>query len=604
MNLRTRELRLDASRADASQRRVPAVISTEFAVERDGFSEVLLHGSENVDLSRAPLPLIESHDGHRLNIGLVENLRLAGGKLRGDIVFGSSNRALELWPDVASGIVRNLSIGYVIVDHEMRGETLVATRWQPFETSLVSIPADPNAGTYRSNHMERNNELPEVDSGERLSRSQRRALNNDDRTLERAMVAERELERVNEIHAIARAYAHRVRRGNAHDIASRAVDQGLTVKQFQEALMAAMATVGPMPTAGSTPDGTNANGDQASGDPAASGRGFSIVRAIAGVIDPRGVDNGYERECSQELSRRIGRQPTGIYMPMGRLGKRVFSVSGAAAMVGEEHLGSEFIDALRARSFVMGLGVRLLTGLTQDVSIPRLATSATSGWIAGDGADGFTPSAPGIDSVTLTPKTVGALTILSRKMVLQGDPDAEQLVRDDFAKLIAGELDRAAINGSGSSNQPTGVINTSGVTTGTYSHLGPAYGDVLSMESSLMLDNADSGKLAYLTEPLLASYMKATPKVTDGSNFVWTAGKERGVGDVNGFPAYATTNVPTDKIILGNWEDLIMGIWGAVDIAVDPNYDFAKGSIGVRVMASVDFAVRNPKSFVVFHRHS
>ena len=78
----TRELQLDASRADPKRRSVPAVISSTYPVPRNGYNEVLLHGRENVDLSRAPLPLIESHDGARLNVGIVENLRLAGDKLR------------------------------------------------------------------------------------------------------------------------------------------------------------------------------------------------------------------------------------------------------------------------------------------------------------------------------------------------------------------------------------------------------------------------------------------------------------------------------------------------------------------------------------------
>ena len=84
--------------------------------------------------------------------------------------------------------------------------------------------------------------------------------------------------------------------------------------------------------------------------------------------------------------------------------------------------------------------------------------------------------------------------------------------------------------------------------------------------------------------------------------FVWNAGREPGVGEVGGLPAYASSNVPLDKIILGNFSDLLMGMWGAIDVSVDPNYDFAKGSIAVRIFASVDFAVRHPQSFVVYGR--
>lgn len=594
MNRHTRTLTFDASRADQNRRTVPAVISSEYPVERSGYTEVLLHGAENVDLSRAPLPLIESHDGHRLNIGLVDNLRVIGGKLRGEIVFGNSPRANELWPDVQAGIVRNLSIGYEITDFRERGTTLEAVRWRPYETSLVSIPADPTAGTYRSLHtmLDHDDGLPAADAGERLSRSQRRAMS----TPTAAELAEKaERDRVSEITAGADALA---KYDGVRDVAAEAIRSGWTMDQFRAK---ALETVTTKPLAsphlferGYMPSGMNRGGS--------SENKYSLARAIRGVIDPRSVDDGYERECSQELARQHGRNPKGFYMPLGRLSERVFSVSGTPSMVGTEHLGSEFIDVLRARSFVMQLGTRLLSGLTQDVSIPRLTSGASSGWIAGDGADGLTPSDPSLDSVTLTPKAVGALTVLSRKMILQGDPDSENMVRNDLASLIAVELDRAAINGSGTSNQPLGVAGVPGILTGTYPLAGPDFASIVAMEGKLASNNADLGSLAYLTAPVLAATLKSTQKASTSSEFIWSAGRDRGTGEMNGFPAFATSNMVADKILFGNWSDLLMGLWGAIDIEVDPYYDFAKGSIAVRVLAYVDFAVRHPKSFVLYSR--
>lgn len=590
MNGFVREMRLDASGANSAARRVPCVISTTHPVQRAGYDEVLLHGSENVDLSRAPLPLIESHDGSRINIGLVENLRLASGKLRGELVLGSSARAVELWPDIEAGIVRSLSIAYLVLEQRVQGDTVEVTRWQPYETSLVSIPADPNAGTYRSMHMEKNTAQPADESGIRTTRSARRAAAADEGANARAIAAERELERVNDILAIGRHFA----RYGGEQIAHDAIAKGSSVDSLRELLLDKVSTK-PLPDA-------SIGGAWSGARDHHRGRQFSIVRAIAAQIDPRGVDAGYERECSQELARQLGRQPEGIFMPIGQPSERALTVAGAPALVGTSHLDGEFIDRLRERSWVMQLAPRVLAGLVGDVSIPRLNTSATSGWIAGDGADGLTPSEQGLDAVTLTPHTVGALTVLSRKMVLQGAPNAEQMVRDDFAKLIATELDWAALNGSGNSNEPRGVLNTVGITTGTYSTTWPSFSKVVEMEGELMQDDADLGSLAYLAHPALAAGLKSTEKASGTAQFVWTAGRERGQGEVNGLPAYATSNMPPDTIVLGNWADLLIGMWGAVDIAVDPYHDFAKGSIAVRVLASVDFGVRHPQSFVRYTR--
>ena len=149
-----RQLDLDSRGMDVEKRTVRAVLSTETPVERGEYSEVLPHTTEVVDLSRAVrgLPLIESHDQHKLNVGLVENVRLEGGSMIGDVRFGKSNRAQEIFADVAGGIVSGVSIRYILGgwDADKRTGTWTAKNWMPFEVSAVSIPADPNAGFLRS----------------------------------------------------------------------------------------------------------------------------------------------------------------------------------------------------------------------------------------------------------------------------------------------------------------------------------------------------------------------------------------------------------------------------------------------------------------------
>lgn len=132
-------------------RTVEASMSSEQPVFRQGLGdEVLVHTPDAVDLSRAPLPLITAHDQRSTPIGIVEGLRVVGGKLRGTLRFGTSQRANELWNDVVAGIVRNLSIGYQILDFVQDGDVFRATSWQPFEVSIVAVPADATVGIGRS----------------------------------------------------------------------------------------------------------------------------------------------------------------------------------------------------------------------------------------------------------------------------------------------------------------------------------------------------------------------------------------------------------------------------------------------------------------------
>lgn len=165
----TRVATLDLEERKASTdglKRYPATLSTETPVARRtgtgrAYDEVLSHASEAVDLSRTPLPLIESHDRSKVNVGIVENVRLDGGRLRGDLVLGKSQRARELAADIEAGIVTGISIGYLIETIEVSegGDVHTATRWVPYEVSIVGIPADHNAGIGRSATMEGQDEV-------------------------------------------------------------------------------------------------------------------------------------------------------------------------------------------------------------------------------------------------------------------------------------------------------------------------------------------------------------------------------------------------------------------------------------------------------------
>jgi phage head maturation protease len=150
MNTFTRELRFDPGTATAIDALIPCTIATTTPVMRTSGAEILDCTPAGVDLSRAPLPLITGHDATRLAIGLVENLRATGEKVTGQIRFGTSPEAQQIRADVVAGIHRSLSVGYA---HLSATETPAGTvyRWQPHEVSIVSVPADSNAGFFRSN---------------------------------------------------------------------------------------------------------------------------------------------------------------------------------------------------------------------------------------------------------------------------------------------------------------------------------------------------------------------------------------------------------------------------------------------------------------------
>lgn len=612
----TRTFGLDCARADDAQRTVPLVLSSETPVQRRGYDEVLDHGPRSIDLGSGSLPLLVGHDTGPVPVATVENLHVTPDrKLRGIARFGTSARALEVFADVKAGVIRAASVGYRILDYVTDGNTLRATRWQPYEVSAVGVGADPAAGFFRARSpqiegMQPMNESienpPAADAGQ-LSRSQRRAANIPDPA---AIALEAERARVADIQAGAHALE---KHEGMRDLGDKAIAEGWSMEKFRRSAMQLMASA-PTEIYAVGPEGGEGvfvgyrNGPGPVAPMGSEGRmatprhpQYSIVRALASMIDPQSVDASREREFSEGWAKRSGRKPRGMYVPIGELQKRDLTVGGAPALVGTQHLAASFIDALRARSVVMQLGPTLLSGLTGNVEIPRLTTPSTAYWIAGDGSDGLTASTPAYDKLTLSPKTVGALVNLSRKMILQGEPAAEDLVRNDLAQVVATALDVAAIQGTGASNQPTGIVNTSGISTADFAAATPTFAEIVAMESALTGANVDAANAAYVTTPALAGLLKTTP-ITNSTNglMIWQASADPGVGVMNGLRAYGTANVPTGQVILGNWRDLVIGMWGAIDIEVNPYADFAKGTVSVRCFASIDLAVRHAKSFAVY----
>jgi HK97 family phage prohead protease len=147
---------------DEEQRTVWAVAATETPVRTWYGSEVLRCQRTAIDAGRMKLlPVIDTHDRSSIlnTLGQVVEHQIEGRSLLVKIAFADSERGRHAFDLVRSGIVNKVSVGYRIHDYEEQrasdGSTLLtATRWEPVEVSLVSVPADPNA-TIRGMKMAR-----------------------------------------------------------------------------------------------------------------------------------------------------------------------------------------------------------------------------------------------------------------------------------------------------------------------------------------------------------------------------------------------------------------------------------------------------------------
>ena len=166
----------------------------------------------------------------------------------------------------------------------------------------------------------------------------------------------------------------------------------------------------------------------------------------------------------------ISHKTSGFYLPSNGwqgVSTRAYKVGTGSLggdLVATNKMPDQFIDVIRNQLAVTQLGARTMEGLPAgNIEIPRRTSGATAYFIAADGDDSVTESTGSFDTINLTPKTVGCFSKFSRLMEMQALPAVEALLRGDMIEAIAQKIDLTAINGSGSSNQPTGILQTTGI---------------------------------------------------------------------------------------------------------------------------------------------
>ena len=151
------QIRLELRFLDTKARTAEATLSSDSPIRfSDGF-EVLSHAEGAIDLTRAAapgLPLLFAHD-QTISLGLVENVRSDGRRLKGLLRFGSSAKALEVWQDAAAGLMPYISVGYRLLAPPTPVEGgFVIPKWMPYEVSVVTVPMDATVGIGRSYSQE------------------------------------------------------------------------------------------------------------------------------------------------------------------------------------------------------------------------------------------------------------------------------------------------------------------------------------------------------------------------------------------------------------------------------------------------------------------
>ena len=583
MKYRTIDLFRD-SHIDEENRMVRVGVSSEEPVERSFGMEVLGHSAGDINMefiASGRAPLLLDHDMTK-QIGVIEEFKLDETAKRTTAVvrFGKSALAREVFEDVKDGIRMNISVGYRIDKlerYEHKDETYYKAQWTPMEVSSVSVPADQSRLVGVGRSKDKQNKNIEV---KLMENEKKQDINLDEVRAHTVEEAKAEFKR-NSKEIIDLAVKH-----NKRDLADKAISDGISVAEFRGILLENISNNTPL----ETPSEIGMTKEEV--------REFSLVRAIRAMANPSDrkaqEDAAFEFECSAEAARQYGKDAQGIMLPAEVLRtwkQRDINSSDDSTLIAEDYRGGDFIDVLRNSSSVMQAGATMLRGLQGNVVIPKKTAAASGAWIATEGTAAaeseFTSG-----SVTMSPKVVGAFTDATRLLLQQSSLDVENLIRDDLTQSIATAIDLGALAGSGSSGQPTGIANTSGINTTTFAAANPTWAEIVAMESAVANDNALTGSLGYICRPADFGTLKTTEKATGTAQFVVSPDNT-----MNGYNVVRSNQVTSGDFYFGNFADLLIGMYGGLDITVDPYALSTSGGVRIVALQTVDVAVRHAVSF-------
>lgn len=605
----TREAEFDRASINAESRTVELSFASELPVDRWFGREILDMRAESVDLSRmnAGAALLINHDWDR-QVGVVTKAWIDGAtkKAKASVKLSRSQDGEDILRDIQDGIRSLVSVGYVVrkmVLESVNGdvETHRATDWQPFEVSLVSVPADPTVGVGRGLSAVEHSE-PQTATAAHGSITTIKTFTMSDTNTQTvdALPAERaRIKSLNETCDVA-VSRHSPHADAIRALARKCIETGDTVETFTRSLVGDVLktdAVAPVSQRGAS-----------IGMSQKEIKRYSVLRAIRLAMDNRALD-GIEREASDEVAKRLDREPKGFFLPdeviadtyakkSGKRGLLAGSAPDGGFTVGSELLASEFMEVLRNNTVVVQAGARMVGGLVGDVTIPRQLTGATAYWVSETGS--ITQSSATFGQVVSRPRRLGTSVPYSKQFLAQTSLGAEAFVISDSDAAIAVDLDRVALRGIGGA-EPLGIANLAAADRSTSVTFGGAatWAKYLEFFSSIAANNAILNNPSYVASVASAVKAMTIPKFSNTATPIWDAGKV-GVFDARWTTQLLTTATPVaNMVIFGDFSQVLIMEWAGRDVVVDPYSGKKEGTVEITIQRLVDVVVRRAKSFAI-----
>jgi HK97 family phage prohead protease/HK97 family phage major capsid protein len=309
---------------------------------------------------------------------------------------------------------------------------------------------------------------------------------------------------------------------------------------------------------------------------------FSLIKAINDVVNNRNINEDALNviEMGATEMRKSGLSYSGqIQLPVEERADTDDAIVATVATQGKEIVETEKLNILAplyGKSILSEVGATFLTGLVGNISIPRYSGS-TVGWkgemIAADNGEGA------FDTVELSPKRLTAYIDISKQFLVQDSVGAEEMLRADIVNALMAKLEQTIFgDAAGDATKPAGIFYGA-------EELNPSYAAVCEAEA----DVTDfTGEKRFVMSPSMRAQFKQTTISGEQTDLrLLMEGNE-----VNGYPVSASSNVLKEGWAFGDFRELVVAQWGAIDIVVDPYTLATKNAIRLVINAFFDAAVR------------
>lgn len=610
------------------------------------------------------MPLLWNHNADD-PVGMVDGCSITGKRLMIEGSFFTTQRAQDVAAMVAGGL-RNVSVGYRIhaVEENVDEDQFTVTDWEPYEGSIAPVPADPTVGNGRAageayevrhirkappepaaagtqtqtsearqkrassfvapaTHIEGKQVTPEeIAAAGASAGTQTDTTGIETRGAEtqtRASVTsgpsalDIESQRVKAIQNLCKA--------NSFDanLERQWISSGMAFDKVSDQMLRIMEDRG---------KANEKNLPANLGMSDSEVNSFSICRAVLAAQSGDWRKAGLEATASEQIARNLNRAPDGkkFFVPYDVMRRSISQralqseqralrtrglapwqtradnvATGSQGGFLVETVNMDFVTLLRNRSVCYRLGARPMSGLVGNVNVPKQTGAATGVWMSSETAT-LTESEQTFGQLPLSPHTVGAYTEVSRLLMLQSSPDVEGVVTADLAAVAALAVDKGGLQGSGSSGQPTGITNISGVGTAASGDMATiAYKGQLDFQVAVANANVTPVRGAYATTPTVASLLMQRNRFANTMSPLWDGNLWDATGPLGcaGFPGMSSLQIPASGMIFGDWDKMVIAEWGVLEIEVNPYATFQSGIIGIRSMVTVDIGLRYPAAFCI-----